>query len=52
MQSNIWKLVPAVQKNQVYLYGNAYADEFLMEDPYSLEQQLDTFTSLLLEKRN
>ncbi|MHA7964105.1 AraC family transcriptional regulator [Paenibacillus sp. CAU 1782] len=49
MESPIWKLVPAVQNNKVYMYGDAYHDEFLMEDPYSLEQQLDTFTSLLLE---
>jgi iron complex transport system substrate-binding protein len=39
--------LPAVKKNQVYLYGNAFEDEFVMEDPYSLEQQLDTIVGLL-----
>lgn len=51
MESNVWQTVPAAQKNQVYLYGNAYHDEFLMEDPYSLEQQLETITSILLERQ-
>ncbi|MEK5465724.1 AraC family transcriptional regulator [Paenibacillus sp. FSL R7-0210] len=48
MESDIWKSVPAVKKGKVFLYGDNYHDEFVMEDPYSLEQQLDTVVNLLL----
>jgi len=48
MNSKLWKGLPAVQNNHVYLYGDAYYDEFVMEDPFSLEQQLDTIVGLLL----
>lgn len=48
MDSEMWKAIPAVKNNQVYLYGNNYYDEFLMEDPYSLELQLETIVGLLL----
>lgn len=29
-------------------YGDNYHDEFVMEDPFSLELQLDTIVNLLL----
>ncbi|MEK4852400.1 AraC family transcriptional regulator [Paenibacillus sp. FSL H7-0756] len=48
MESDIWKSVPAVKNGKVFLYGDHYHDEFVMEDPYSLEQQLDTVVNLLL----
>jgi ABC-type Fe3+-hydroxamate transport system, periplasmic component len=48
MNSKLWKGLSAVQNNQVYVYGNEYYDEFVMEDPFSLEQQLDTIVGLLL----
>jgi len=46
--TEMWKNIPAVKKNQVYLYGNEYLDEFVMEDPYSMELQLDTIVNILL----
>ncbi|WNS45220.1 AraC family transcriptional regulator [Paenibacillus sp. MMS20-IR301] len=48
MSSEIWQTVPAVKNGKVYLYGDNYHDEFVMEDPYSLELQLDTIVNLLL----
>lgn len=48
MESNIWKGIPAVKNDKVYLYGDNYHDEFVMEDPFSLELQLDTIVNLLL----
>ncbi|WP_339264782.1 AraC family transcriptional regulator [Paenibacillus sp. FSL R5-0744] len=48
MESNIWKGIPAVKNGKVYLYGDNYHDEFVMEDPFSLELQLDTIVNLLL----
>ncbi|KTD86706.1 AraC family transcriptional regulator [Paenibacillus etheri] len=48
MESNIWKGIPAVKKGKVYLYDDNYHDEFVMEDPFSLELQLDTIVNLLL----
>ncbi|MFC5702398.1 ABC transporter substrate-binding protein [Cohnella faecalis] len=50
MESDLWKGIPSVKKNHVYLYGNSFHDEFVMEDPYSLELQLDTIVNLLLGK--
>ncbi|WP_234405448.1 AraC family transcriptional regulator [Paenibacillus sp. IHBB 10380] len=43
IDSDLWKKIPAVQKGQVYMYGSFddKGDEFVMEDPYSLELQLD-----------
>jgi len=42
-----------VQKGQVYMYGSFgdKGDEFVMEDPYSLELQLDTIVDVLLAKK-
>ncbi len=51
MDSKLWKGLPAVQNNRVYVFGNEYYDEFVMEDPYSLEQQLDTIVGLLLNNK-
>ncbi|WP_312151161.1 AraC family transcriptional regulator [Paenibacillus odorifer] len=48
MESNIWKGIPAVKNGKVYLYGDNYHDEFVMEDPFSLELQLVTIVNLLL----
>jgi len=50
MNSSIWQGLPAVQKGQVYLYGSSAeeGDEFVMEDPYSLELQLETISELLI----
>ncbi|MNI47986.1 Iron(3+)-hydroxamate-binding protein YxeB precursor [compost metagenome] len=50
LNSSIWKGLPAVQKGQVYLYGSfgSEGDEFVMEDPYSLELQLDSIVNVML----
>ncbi|WP_339314922.1 ABC transporter substrate-binding protein [Paenibacillus sp. FSL R10-2734] len=48
MESEVWKRIPAVKNGKVYLYGDNYHDEFVMEDPFSLELQLDTIVNLLL----
>ena len=50
LHSELWKGLPAVKKGQVYMYGSFSdkEDEFVMEDPYSLELQLDTIVNLLL----
>ncbi|PPQ49218.1 AraC family transcriptional regulator [Paenibacillus peoriae] len=50
LHSELWKGLPAVKKGQVYMYGSFSdkGDEFVMEDPYSLELQLDTIVNLLL----
>ncbi|XRD23768.1 hypothetical protein AABM34_14925 [Lysinibacillus fusiformis] len=34
----------------VYMYGE-FDDEFVMEDPYSLDLQLDKIVNFLLEKK-
>ncbi|MFE4710176.1 ABC transporter substrate-binding protein [Paenibacillus sp. NPDC056722] len=54
LDSELWKGLPAVQKGQVYMYGSfdEKGDEFVMEDPYSLEMQLDSIVKLLLAKKN
>ncbi|MNO60356.1 Iron(3+)-hydroxamate-binding protein YxeB precursor [compost metagenome] len=54
LDSLIWKGLPAVQKGQVYYYGSFgdKGDEFVMEDPYSMELQLETIVNLLLENHN
>ncbi|PQP82356.1 AraC family transcriptional regulator [Paenibacillus sp. PCH8] len=51
LNSEVWKRLPAVHKGQVYAYGSldGTEDEFVMEDPYSMELQLDTITHLLLK---
>jgi len=53
--SEIWNTIPAVQKGKVFVYGGMENgktdDEFVMEDPYSLEQQVDTIVSLLLGEK-
>ncbi len=51
MNSALWKGAPAVKNGHVYMYGE-FGDEFVMEDPYSLELQLDTIVRILLESRN
>ncbi|MBW7477339.1 AraC family transcriptional regulator [Paenibacillus oenotherae] len=53
INSDLWKSIPAVQKGQVYMYGSfgEKGDEFVMEDPYSLELQLDTIVNLLLANK-
>nr|WP_145402930.1 AraC family transcriptional regulator [Paenibacillus xylanexedens] len=53
LNSEVWKLLPAVQKGQVYAYGSYgdKGDEFVMEDPYSLELQLETITNLLMKSK-
>lgn len=53
LDSLLWKGLPAVQKGQVYFYGSFgdKGDEFVMEDPYSLELQLDTIVNLLAGSR-
>ncbi|MDR6722581.1 iron complex transport system substrate-binding protein [Paenibacillus amylolyticus] len=53
LNSEVWKHLPAVQKGQVYAYGSFgdKGDEFVMEDPFSLELQLDTIKNLLLNAK-
>ncbi len=48
--SAIWKGASSVKKGNVYYYGE-FGDEFVMEDPYSLELQLDTIVNVLLENQ-
>lgn len=50
LNSSIWKGLPAVKKGQVYLYGSfgSEGDEFVMEDPYSLELQLDSIVKVMM----
>ncbi|MFF2889701.1 ABC transporter substrate-binding protein [Paenibacillus sp. NPDC057967] len=50
MDSAVWKNAEAVKNGNVYMYGE-FGDEFVMEDPFSLEMQLQKITSLLLEKK-
>ncbi|WP_313894071.1 AraC family transcriptional regulator [Psychrobacillus sp.] len=50
LSSSVWKGVPAVKKGQVYIYGE-FGDEFVMEDPYSLELQLETIVKVLSENK-
>jgi iron complex transport system substrate-binding protein len=50
-ESELWKGLPAVKNDQVYLFGNEFHDEFVMEDPYSLDLQLDTIVNLMLAKK-
>ncbi|WP_338552198.1 AraC family transcriptional regulator [Paenibacillus sp. KS-LC4] len=49
LNSELWKQLPAVQKGQVYKYGTfgENGDEFVMEDPYSLELQLEKVVSVM-----
>lgn len=50
LNSPIWQGAPAVKNGNVYMYGE-FDDEFVMEDPYSLEMQLDKIVKVLLEKK-
>ncbi len=50
LNSAIWKGASAVKKGNVYMYGQ-FDDEFVMEDPYSLELQLETIVNILLQKK-
>lgn len=50
LNSPIWQGAPAVKNGSVYMYGE-FDDEFVMEDPYSLEMQLDKIVKVLLEKK-
>ncbi|MGE7093247.1 ABC transporter substrate-binding protein [Lysinibacillus sp. NPDC048646] len=50
LNSAIWKGASAVKKGNVYMYGE-FDDEFVMEDPYSLELQLETIVNILLQKK-
>ena len=49
-QPPIWQGAPAVKNGHVYMYGE-FDDEFVMEDPYSLDLQLDKIVNVLLEKK-
>ncbi|MEK4509136.1 helix-turn-helix domain-containing protein [Paenibacillus anaericanus] len=49
-KSAIWKAAPAVAKGQVYMYGE-FDDEFVMEDPYSMELQLETIVKVLKDNQ-
>lgn len=51
MSTELWKNLPATKKNQVYIYGDQFHDEFVMEDPYSMELQLDTIVNTLLANK-
>ncbi|MCG7405931.1 AraC family transcriptional regulator [Paenibacillus sp. ACRRX] len=53
LNSSIWKGLAAVKKGNVYMYGSFddKGDEFVMEDPYSLELQLDSIVNLLLANK-
>ncbi|AIQ51920.1 AraC family transcriptional regulator [Paenibacillus sp. FSL R7-0331] len=53
LDTSVWKALPAVQKGQVYKYGSSTGedDEFVMEDPYSLELQLDSIVKVMLGEK-
>ncbi|MBP1991773.1 ABC transporter substrate-binding protein [Paenibacillus eucommiae] len=44
LESDFWKSIPAVMNEQVYFYDSKI---FAMDDPYSLEAQLDAIVNLL-----
>ena len=50
LNSPIWQGAPAVKNGHVYMYGE-FDDEFVMEDPYSLDLQLEKIVKVLLEKK-
>ncbi|WP_375106244.1 ABC transporter substrate-binding protein [Lysinibacillus fusiformis] len=50
LNSPIWQGAPAVKNGNVYMYGE-FDDEFVMEDPYSLDLQLEKVVNVLLEKK-
>lgn len=50
LDSMIWKNSKPVQNGNVYMYGQ-FDDEFVMEDPYSLELQLKKIVKVLTEKQ-
>lgn len=50
LNSPVWQGAPAVKNGNVYMYGE-FGDEFVMEDPYSLELQLEKIVHILLEKK-
>lgn len=50
LNSPIWQGAPAVKNGNVYMYGE-FDDEFVMEDPYSLDLQLEKIVKVLLEKK-
>lgn len=53
LSNEVWKSLPAVKKGQVYMYGSFSENgEFIMEDPYSLELQLESIVSVLMDKQS
>lgn len=54
LDSKVWKNLEPVKKGKVYQYGSMgdKGDEFVMEDPYSLDLQLETIVDLLLNSKN
>ncbi|WP_217266725.1 ABC transporter substrate-binding protein [Paenibacillus tianmuensis] len=48
LDSNFWKSIPAVMNDQVYFYDSKI---FAMDDPYSLEAQLNIIVNLLTKAR-
>ncbi len=50
MKSAIWKGAKAVKNGNVYMYGE-FGDEFVMEDPFSLDLQMDTVVKVLLDSK-
>ncbi|MNJ62037.1 Iron(3+)-hydroxamate-binding protein FhuD precursor [compost metagenome] len=53
LDSKVWNNLAPVKNGNVYKYGSmgANGDEFVMEDPYSLDLQLETIVNLLLESK-
>jgi iron complex transport system substrate-binding protein len=53
LDSKVWKNLEPVKNGKVYQYGSMgdKGDEFVMEDPYSLDLQLETIVDLLLDTK-
>ncbi|GBF76622.1 AraC family transcriptional regulator [Paenibacillus sp. 598K] len=51
LDSKLWKSLPAVKNGNVYAYGSSgeKSDEFVMEDPFSLDLQLEKVVKVMLE---
>jgi len=54
LESPLWKMLPAVKKGNVYEYGSSgkKSDEFVMDDPFSMDLQLEKIVKVMLEKRS
>ncbi|WP_246096590.1 AraC family transcriptional regulator [Paenibacillus sinopodophylli] len=54
LDSPLWKMLPAVQKGNVYAYGSSgeKSDEFVMDDPFSMDLQLEKVVKVMIETQS